>query len=166
MRGYHQAYASLEQKIRREIEAKQMGVPPGISHSMAIFMEQNRFNQQGRDAWQRLLASPAYDSTLPLEENIEKIVGGHDQLRRENINRQLEDYFVPALTDGTQKNYHDLLQENYELVRTETSIKDIVTTVKSRAGGISDEVFHTSFGALCSCCGLPLSFPVCLCSLR
>ncbi|MDR3715189.1 MAG: hypothetical protein P4L51_20440 [Puia sp.] len=137
MAKFHQKYGALEQKIREEIEAKDMGVPFDISRRMAAYIQQNRSNIYGKLAWRQILASPFYDRTLTLEENISRMVNGDDQITKSKVNRQLEDYFVPAIPVGSLKDYHNLLEGNYDLVRSQGSIKDIVNTVKTR-DGISD----------------------------
>jgi hypothetical protein len=163
IREAHRQFAGLERQIKDLIHSKSLGIPYKYSDRATDYLRNN--SQDSRiwnDAIDRMTNNDTYDPSLSMRDNIEATLAAIQAAEQRRIREQLKQYLVPAEPVGTVAEYGLLLQRNYDLVARSGTLADISKAVSNRdnPGGAGRVI-----AAVCGCCGLPLTFPVCSCRL-
>ncbi|WEK34252.1 MAG: hypothetical protein P0Y53_17330 [Candidatus Pseudobacter hemicellulosilyticus] len=160
----HQHYARLEQEIIREIQLKPLGIPTGYASQISNYLNERMNSTAWIKAIAKMKANGIYKEDQPIEQNIESSLAGVQPITAILTKRQLQHYFIPAKPTGSMEKYGSLLRNNYTLISEYQSIASIAKAVFKR-DKMEIKQFKSIFTEICWCCGLPLSFPVCGCSL-
>ncbi|HEY4323106.1 MAG TPA: hypothetical protein VGN20_03950 [Mucilaginibacter sp.] len=150
---FRRSNLELTNKIEQEIRSKSIGTLSADAAAKA-------FKQDPRN-----VLSDLYDvSDLSLQKIFRTKMRQADVDDRPAIESSLRNYLIPDRSGQSAKEYNLLLGKNYRLISSVSNISGFAMKLKE-SGNIKESEFKIAFPQICWCCGRPLSYPICGCSI-
>jgi hypothetical protein len=151
----------LKIKISQKLSSMEMGIPSSTNLLTALRNTYPGYSDQELEII-LLQQKFSYNNDLSINTNIQNIIKEKAAFAQGEARTNLSHYLIPEQEQMAGEQYNQVLSKNYELVSNETSLASIFRTISPQMSLVA---FRSNFPGICSCCGLPLTFPTCLCRL-